>query len=521
MLNVFSVKDIQSENFKNLANASMKKLLISILSVFFAFSVPACGQQTASVCCQNIKNKDFEQAKVSAQTLPADWNLPQVKGYSSTLDQTEKHAGKSSFKISNTDSTVKGYQTFSQVIPLTINKLKRLGISVYIKTKDVKGEVATWCQLWDKNDKQVGFQNLGLQQGPISGSGEWKKYTLNLTVDQDIKKLFFGSYLGGTGSVWFDDFEVEEITVPDFPPSSEAVKYINDFASIIKKNSIYKDSLNWSAIDEGVSQLSRGAKNIDEAKSVVNYILGKLHQAGDNHSFIQSPTVAKAYATGNTNPRRTSSRLIENHIGYISVPGFGSVDQQAKDDFAKDIQDRIKTLDSENEIDYWIVDLRGNNGGNMYPMIAGLGPLTGEGILGYFVKGGAKMDYNKWSYDPKKGKNGSGLGVNIDKPYQLRKPDSKIAVLVGGGTGSSGEMTAISFIGRANTKLFGQATGGYTSANAPYNLSDGSVLLLAVSYTADRNKKEYKSKIQPDVLVKETQGDDVTLKTAQNWLLDK
>jgi hypothetical protein len=488
----------------------MKRITTSILSLLFATSLFA-----------QIKNKDFETGKNNNSLVPADWNLPLVKGYSSVLDHSEKYSGDVSFSISNADSTVKGFQTFSQVIPITVNNLKKIAISVYIKTKDVKGEVATWCQLWDKNDKQVGFQNLSMQEGSVSGTREWKKYRLNLTVDQDIKKLFFGSYLAGTGKVWFDDFEVEEVAVADLPPSVEAAKYISEFNSIIKKNSIYKDSLNWTAIDESVTLLSKGIKSIDEAKIVTNYVLSKLHQAGDNHSFIQPPAVAKAYSKGNTNPRRTSSKLIENNIGYISVPGFGSVDQKTKDDFAKDIQDRIRTLDTENKLAYWIVDLRSNNGGNMYPMIAGLGPLTGEGILGYFVNGGAKKNYNAWSYDPKKGKKGSGLGVNIEQPYQLRKPDSKIAVLVGPGTGSSGEMTAISFIGKANTKFFGQATGGYTSANAQYNLSDGSALLLAVSYTADRNKKEYRGKIQPDVLVKETEGDDVTLKAAQNWLQQK
>jgi len=30
----------------------------------------------------------------------------------------------------------------------------------------------------------------------------------------------------------------------------------------------------------------------------------------------------------------------------------------------------------------WIVDLRGNGGGNMWPMLAGVGPVLGEGVVG-------------------------------------------------------------------------------------------------------------------------------------------
>ena len=33
----------------------------------------------------------------------------------------------------------------------------------------------------------------------------------------------------------------------------------------------------------------------------------------------------------------------------------------------------------------WIVDLRGNYGGNIWPMIAGVGPVLGEGIIGWIV----------------------------------------------------------------------------------------------------------------------------------------
>lgn len=487
----------------------MKRILIQILPLFFVFTG-----------CAQIKNHDFEQSKADAATLPADWSVFRVVGYATALDQSEKHSGNASFKISNADSTVRGYQTFSQVVPIEVESLKKISVTVYIKTKAVKGEVATWCQLWDKNDKQIGFQNLAMQRARVPATSEWTKYTLNLVVDKAIKKLFFGAYLAGTGSVWFDDFKLEDVPVEDVAPAADAAKYVADFAAIVKKNSIYKDSLDWAAIDAGTTMLSKGIKSIDDAKNVINYILGKLHQAGDNHSFIQPPSVAKAYATENTNPRRTTSKLIANNIGYISVPGFGSVNQQVMDDFAKEIQQKISTIDTENDIVGWVVDLRTNGGGNMHPMIAGLGPLLGDGTLGYFVSGNGKQ-WTPWSYSIKKKKPGAPLGVNIEKPYQLRKPDSKIAVLVGGGTGSSGEMTALSFIGKPNTKLFGQSTGGYTSGNQQYPLSDGSMLLLAVSYTADRNKKEYRSKIQPDVTVKEVQGDDATLKSAQNWLQEK
>ncbi|RYY52644.1 MAG: hypothetical protein EOO05_21740 [Chitinophagaceae bacterium] len=91
-------------------------------------------------------------------------------------------------------------------------------------------------------------------------------------------------------------------------------------------------------------------------------------------------------------------------------------------------------------------------------------------------------------------------------------------MLIGPRTSSSGEMTAVSFLGQANARTFGQPSGGYITANQTFVLSDGSNLLLATSYVADRNKKAYLKRIDPDVLVKDVAGGDAALMAAQAWL---
>ena len=93
--------------------------------------------------------------------------------------------------------------------------------------------------------------------------------------------------------------------------------------------------------------------------------------------------------------------------------------------------------------------------------------------------------------------------------------------MIGEETSSSGEMTTISFIGKNNTKLFGQPSGGYTTANQGFKLSDGSYIYLATSYTADRNSKKYLSKIIPDIIVQNDNSFDNCLETASKWLLEK
>ena len=52
--------------------------------------------------------------------------------------------------------------------------------------------------------------------------------------------------------------------------------------------------------------------------------------------------------------------------------------------FADAIQAAIRQADRA-ELAGWIVDLRGNTGGNMWPMLAGFGPVLGEGTAGFFI----------------------------------------------------------------------------------------------------------------------------------------
>lgn len=180
--------------------------------------------------------------------------------------------------------------------------------------------------------------------------------------------------------------------------------------------------------------------------------------------------------------------------------------------FSSKIQALIRELDAGNNIKGWIVDLRKNTGGNMWPMLAGLAPLTGAGPLGYFVQNANGKESNDvWN----------ATRIKVKKSYKLKNPDPKVAVLIGPRTSSSGEMTTVAFIGSDNTRLFGQPTGGYTSANRTFLLSDGSNLLLASSYVADRNQKKYLGKITPDEVITPVPGLDADVNAAVIWLLEK
>jgi C-terminal processing protease CtpA/Prc len=100
---------------------------------------------------------------------------------------------------------------------------------------------------------------------------------------------------------------------------------------------------------------------------------------------------------------------------------------------------------------------------------------------------------------------------------------NKIAVLIDNKVGSSSEITAIALKGLTNTKFFGIPTAGVPTSTWSYTLSDKAFIGFVEGVHFDKNGKEYKSSINPDVFVKQNKEsiNDETIQKATEWLLEK
>lgn len=281
------------------------------------------------------------------------------------------------------------------------------------------------------------------------------------------------------------------LTLLYFTSCNSSKKYTNEALDIIETNSIMKDSINWKEFRSNVNYVGRDDKTLDDAYSTIGYALIRLH---DNHSSLLLKADRKAILS----PTRKSPEIISeyaNEIGYLKIPGFTGNDSLSFE-FAKQLQTKVKELDSKN-IKGWIIDLRNNNGGNMWPMLLGIGPILGEGIAGYFID--AKKDYWKWAYSYGQVCCGDNTLMKLDSSFHLKNTNKKIAVLINNGTMSSGEAIAVAFKGIPHVLFFGDDTHGLTTGNKGFILSDSSMILLTTTIFADRNKKIYGKSLSPDV----------------------
>lgn len=282
---------------------------------------------------------------------------------------------------------------------------------------------------------------------------------------------------------------------PAPPPAAIAAvaqKYMDDLIEIMRTSSINRRRIDWNEFRTKVLAAAAGAQSIPQTYGAIRVAIGLLD---DSHSFYLTAggAIISVFTRSCFAPLQNSPSLPTN-IGYVRVPSF-SGDGVEADIFATSLQTSIRNSDRDGMIG-WIVDLRGNGGGNMWPMLAGVGPVLGEGIAGHFMD--PDLHDNAWQYRDGASWLDATPITRVTSPYRLRIENPRVAVLVDNAVASSGEAIAISFKGRPDARLFGFATCGLSTANEGYPLSDGGTLILTVSTMADRMGNLYGDRVNPE-----------------------
>lgn len=305
-------------------------------------------------------------------------------------------------------------------------------------------------------------------------------------------------------------------------PSPEAQVQILD---LLEHEALYRDKVDWPAARKRLASLQAypGALQTALREILVEstgghgvwMTLARKREAAERSKQVGADAVAKAKVAG----------AVDTRIGWVVIEGYAATPGATRqDEFNEDIQralqwqNVIRSKDSGDRCG-WIVDLRSNSGGNMWPMLLGVAPLlrsspTGTEEIGSFATASAPQ---RWSLTPAMVQVDGRPRLGFGRPgYSLKQPGAPVAVLVGSNTASSGEATMLSFRGRPQARSFGQSTAGFSTSNVTRTLVDGSVLAMTTAVMKDRNGVGAGARITPDAL---TTGDAATLAAAQAWLL--
>jgi len=254
-------------------------------------------------------------------------------------------------------------------------------------------------------------------------------------------------------------------------------QYVRKAVRILDKQGLFAEGPAWESAK--AEALSAKPGSMEDAQELVR-TAAKV--AGGKHSFLQLAGSVEADATSEwPAPEVTFS---EGGVPVVSLPHFsGNNDEGVK--YASTVLSAIPE-----DIPGVVIDLRGNTGGNMYPMIAAVHRFMADDdeMLRFRTRG--RTQWIPLSY-----------AVQAAGVQQRSRIECPVAILTDSLTASSGEATLICFRGQDHVRVFGGPTAGYASANQPFPLPGGDHLVLTIGCDVARTGEAFcDDPIAPDVL---------------------
>ena len=288
--------------------------------------------------------------------------------------------------------------------------------------------------------------------------------------------------------------------------SPAAREYLAAALDTLQAASMHADTTDWQAVRDSAFLLAAGAERPRDTWGALNWALRRV----DRHSFLQAGA------------RGVAPELVAGRYGYLRVPFYaGPMNAPLTDS----LQNALRTLEQAGACG-WIVDLRMNGGGNVWPMQTGIAPLVGDSLLSVQRANGRIVGSTVYSGGATFMVDSAGAreeATRAENPYVMQRPGAPVAVLLDGSTASSAEGIAIIFRTRPNTRFFGSPTAGYSSINRGFPLPDGANMVITVGVMHDREGRPYGGPIEPDELIvtpeghAPTPGDRVARRAAE-WL---
>jgi carboxyl-terminal processing protease len=334
--------------------------------------------------------------------------------------------------------------------------------------------------------------------------------------------------------------------------SPVARKYLEQVLALMRMNALNATSIDWNRLRDEVFSRAENAVGTDDTYLAIAFALTQLKE---RHSWLQLPdtlpvarrqeisaemTKIRGVSPENGGPSPFApQKSMHGHIdrrgegayAHVIVPMcVGKFSEWEKNEpdfqqFADKLHGIVVELQAQKP-DGWIIDLRGNGGGNMWPMLAGIGPVLGEGVVGTFLSANGKAE--SWFYKAgaagTKSENGTAeISIRLQQAPFVLPGTPWAAVLLDRGTASSGEAVAISFAARPHARSFGEHTAGFSTSNEMYPLSDGAALFLCNGIETDRTGRRYPDGIDPDVKLpapaaRPAEENDAVIQAAIAWI---
>ena len=310
-----------------------------------------------------------------------------------------------------------------------------------------------------------------------------------------------------------------------------------DIYSFMKINSVFRDRIDWTATDAEFSKCLSASHSTNDT---MNCLVKVLETLDDVHSHIMfndqyygfyHPIDDSIYQRilplkekSNARSGIIQTTLLDGNILYVLIPSINAYSHVDINRYGQALSDSICRYATK--ITGFIIDLRLNTGGNVYPMLAGLHALLGHQVIGYETDN-VGTAIRKWEIAEDnlflEGYQVTQITAQCNKDFST----TPVVVLIGPMTASSGSMTAIAFKQRPNTLFLGEPTAdGYTTSNGYFQFAPNLTMNFATNFVADRHMNIYRTFVSPDRIVEGRDDfdhlmEDAKIIMAMKWLKEK
>ena len=180
----------------------MRRLMAVFISVAMPLALAAQDVRNANMtdvaALPQILNFEDQQAVGS----PTGWTASPAG--TAFADDKMVHGGKWAARMERTADSPGGFSSLHRAIAMNFAG-KAVEFRGFLRLEQVEGFTGLWMRE-DGEDGVVAFDNM--QGSQLKGTAEWKEYSIQLPVNAEGRRLFFGVLLAGTGKVWVDDLQL-------------------------------------------------------------------------------------------------------------------------------------------------------------------------------------------------------------------------------------------------------------------------------------------------------------------------
>lgn len=371
------------------------------------------------------------------------------------------------------------------------NMQQRLRLTGVIEIRGGDGLAGVWIRADGPPGRQA-FENS--MEAPVRSVDGPTERSVEIDVPETATRILFGPLLNGGGRM-----TVSGLRLSSVPRSRvdevKATEVVGAALAIVRDHALHADRIDWPSTQSALQARAEKAQSSFETDAIIRSLLARLE---DRHSMLLGADAASRYASQGVPASEPRVSIDAAGAGYVLMPGFKGADAASGRAFASDIAMRISTLAVQTRCG-WIIDLRENTGGNMWPMLSALSAFLGEGVVGSVVD--ARGQSTPWR-------------IRTDDASRTDLSGVRIAVLTGARTASSGEAVATAFRARPQTRSFGAATAGLSTSNRTFDLPGARRLFLTSGRFVDRAGRIYGGPIVPDEVV----SDSAVMDAALRWL---